>query len=169
MPRSRRRPLGLDEILRRGEINPPLLDQLAARLVSESVAHHAHDLLPGKGLLLRLRGEGRLGGGTRNVGPNSVRPRPSAAQACPNYDSRNRVSPSAPPPALRKGSAFPAAPHFIQPLLCRGKAAPSRGREKEIWADFARKGAAFPQSRGQSPRRAWLIWTGLSAAGPYKC
>ena len=32
---------GLEKILRRGEINPALLDQLRARLVSESVPHHA--------------------------------------------------------------------------------------------------------------------------------
>ena len=48
---------GLEKILGRGEINPALLDQLGARLVSESVAHHAYDLLLGKGLLLRLRGQ----------------------------------------------------------------------------------------------------------------
>ena len=41
---------GLAKILRRGEINPALLDQLGARLVSESVPHHAYDLLLGKGL-----------------------------------------------------------------------------------------------------------------------
>jgi hypothetical protein len=41
---------GLDEVLRRGEINPARLDQLGARLVSESVPHHAYDLLLGEGL-----------------------------------------------------------------------------------------------------------------------
>src|SRR5208283_1305459 len=66
-------------ILQGREINPALLDQLGARLVSESVAHHVADLLLGEGLLLRPRGQGRHGGGTGNVGPNSVRPRPSAA------------------------------------------------------------------------------------------
>src|SRR5271157_5005169 len=50
---------GLVKILRRGEINPALLDQLGARLVSESVPHHAYDLLLGKGLLLRPSREGK--------------------------------------------------------------------------------------------------------------
>jgi hypothetical protein len=41
----------LEKILRRGKINPALLDQLRARLVSESVPHHVADLLLSKGLL----------------------------------------------------------------------------------------------------------------------
>jgi hypothetical protein len=41
---------GLVKILRRGEINPALFDQLRARLVSESVPHYAYDLLLGKRL-----------------------------------------------------------------------------------------------------------------------
>src|SRR5208337_1485907 len=41
---------GLIKILRRGEINPALLDQLGARLVPESVPHHVADLLLGKRL-----------------------------------------------------------------------------------------------------------------------
>ncbi len=48
----------LDKVLRGGEINSALLDQPGARLVSESVAHHAYHLLLGKGLLLR---QGRKG------------------------------------------------------------------------------------------------------------
>jgi hypothetical protein len=43
----------LEKIVRRREINPPLLDQLPAGLVAESVAHQVADLILGKGLLLR--------------------------------------------------------------------------------------------------------------------
>jgi len=41
---------GLEKILGRGEINPTLLDQLGARIISQSGAHHVADLLLGKGL-----------------------------------------------------------------------------------------------------------------------
>ena len=41
---------GLEKVFGRGETNPALLDQLRSRLVSETVAHHAYDLLLRKGL-----------------------------------------------------------------------------------------------------------------------
>ena len=50
MPRLRLRPEGLEKVFGRGETNPALLDQLRSRLVSETVAHHAYDLLLRKGL-----------------------------------------------------------------------------------------------------------------------
>jgi hypothetical protein len=45
--------------------------RLCARIISQAGAHHVTDLLLGKGLCRY--------GGTRNVGPNGVRPWPSAA------------------------------------------------------------------------------------------
>ena len=57
---------GLHKVLRRGEINPALLDQLRARLVSESVPHQGLYLILGERswILLRSRRQRRERGGT---------------------------------------------------------------------------------------------------------
>jgi hypothetical protein len=47
----------LHKVFRRREINPALLDQLCARIISQSGAHHVADLLLGKGRLLRPHGQ----------------------------------------------------------------------------------------------------------------
>jgi hypothetical protein len=49
----------LEKIIRWREINPALLDQLRAQLVSESVPHQALHLVPRKGLLLHPGRQGK--------------------------------------------------------------------------------------------------------------
>jgi hypothetical protein len=48
---------GLVKILRGGEINPALVDQLRARIISQPGTYHVADLFLGKGLLLRPQGQ----------------------------------------------------------------------------------------------------------------